>query len=117
MTTRDPRSRNQPTPTSPGDGGVREPTQSMNVAPDEQGEPSALAVGTHNRPVTRRDSPASRSKTSGLHSLGVARVDDPTAYVDAVLGSYRVIDLLGKGGMGYVFRAEHVLLGREVALK
>lgn len=33
------------------------------------------------------------------------------------LGPYRVIDSIGQGGMGQVFKAEHVLMGRVVAVK
>lgn len=32
-------------------------------------------------------------------------------------GKYRVIALIGKGGMGAVYRAHHMRLGKDVALK
>lgn len=35
----------------------------------------------------------------------------------AELGSYRLLDCLGKGGMGEVWRAEHRLLARQAAVK
>lgn len=34
-----------------------------------------------------------------------------------VMGEYRLLDLAGRGGMGAVFRAEHIRLKRQVALK
>jgi response regulator RpfG family c-di-GMP phosphodiesterase len=34
-----------------------------------------------------------------------------------ILGNYRILDRLGAGGMGVVFRAEHMRMRRQVALK
>ena len=48
----------------------------------------------------------------------LATADTGRAYpVGAVLGSYRLLQQIGAGGMGRVFVAEHVRLGRRVALK
>ena len=33
------------------------------------------------------------------------------------LGPYRIVDAIGKGGMGHVFKGEHELLGRIEAIK
>jgi serine/threonine-protein kinase len=34
-----------------------------------------------------------------------------------VLGNYRITDQIGSGGMGIVYRAKHILLGKEAAIK
>jgi len=40
-----------------------------------------------------------------------------TVRIGQQLGSYEIISLLGKGGMGEVFRARDSRLGRDVAIK
>ena len=44
--------------------------------------------------------------------------DDPSSIVGSVLdGQYQIENLLGKGGMGAVYLARHILLGDRVAIK
>jgi response regulator RpfG family c-di-GMP phosphodiesterase/serine/threonine protein kinase len=51
-----------------------------------------------------------------LTEYQACRVEVGTTF-GLVLGNYRVLDRLGAGGMGVVFRAEHIRMRRQVAIK
>ncbi len=59
--------------------------------------------------IVHKDKPFRASQTSFATTA--------TGDVGDVLGNYKVVARLGHGGMGTVFRVEHVVLGRTYALK
>ncbi len=68
-----------------------------------------------------RSSVAAMPPGNGQHQLHPAaprRADDALDLVDKVIGRhYKILELIGQGGMSRVYRASHLLLNRTVAVK
>ena len=60
---------------------------------------------------------ASAAPESGYQTVSQEAINMPFQPGDVVAGKYEINDLIGTGGMGFVFSATHVELGEKVALK
>ncbi|MEZ4363093.1 MAG: serine/threonine-protein kinase [Kofleriaceae bacterium] len=109
--------------------GLREGTESLTIKPDDG--LGSLAMGTNEdvagaagfgdaedrTKVDLHGPPAPAPAPAPRRARPSRADDDGKEHLGTTLGSYRLLSRIGKGGMGHVFLAEHVKLGRQVALK
>src|SRR6185295_11953661 len=85
--------------------------QSDVLSPEQLAEAKSLLAG-----ISNSKSAATKLIEKGLLTRWQAS-QLLTGKTDLQLGKYRLLDRLGKGGMGSVFLAEHKTMRRRVAIK
>jgi len=102
------------------DAPVRKPGSVGRRASDRQDDPSDRRQGVDRRNLPTK--PLATDISGGAAALAqqaqvLAEEADPDLIGSEVDGRYRVLELIGEGGMGKVYLAEHVEIGKRVALK
>src|SRR5690348_12820702 len=81
--------------------------------------PASVSGPRFARPVAERERATQGRSTRPFRFGSEDRPDpDPPLDAGALVGErYKIVRLLGEGGMGRVYEAEHTVLSRRVALK
>jgi serine/threonine protein kinase/TolA-binding protein len=102
------------------DAPVRKPGSVGRRATDRQDDPTDRRRAPDRRSLAGKLAGAEHSAGAALANPVHARLVDeaePDLIGSEVDGRYRVLELIGEGGMGKVYLAEHVEIGKRVALK
>ncbi len=95
------------------EGGVQGPEK----AQDSGGGPAASAAAPSIRRRARARTPALTPRSTATARAPTPRSTRRTRLLGTQVGSFRIVRMLGRGGMGTVYLAEHPVIGSQVAIK